>query len=282
MRRMARRWSQVENREASAATEPRRTWCTSGSGRLQLGECDPLAEPVPGHHQAVRPEGIHRRDHHERAAGDRVRAVGGEPRHGAQRGAIAGGEPRGELADLAALQDVAVDPRDRVRDRSHVDLGEVPHRPPGADHAAVVGKGRDARVAERLDHVVAEIGDLGRSRRVAAQELVGGDQRPQLEGPPAERAPAFEVGELEAPAADVDEVTGVDGETVDGPEKRVSGFLLAVDDLDRQARCRPRAWRARCRGWSRCASPRSRRRPSARHLPQRRPRGNRAPRRPPR
>ena len=67
------------------------------------------------------------------------------------------------------------------------------------------------------------------------QELVGHHQRAEFERPPAQRAPALEVGELEAPSADVDEVAGIDGQTVDGSEKRVARLLLAVDDLDRQA-----------------------------------------------
>ena len=181
-------------------------------------------------------ERLHRGDDHQRAAGDRIGTVGGEPGHRPQGRSIPGGEPRGELADLPALEDVPVDPGDRVSNRSHVDLGEVSHRAPGAHHAAVLGKDRDSCVTEGLGHVVAECGDLGRPRRVAAQELIGHHECAQLERPPAERAPALEVGQLEAAAADVDQVAGVDRQTVDGSEKRVARLLLAVDDLDRQSR----------------------------------------------
>ena len=83
--------------------------------------------------------------------------------------------------------------------------------------------------------MVAEGGHLRRSRRIARQELVSRDQGAQLEGPPAERAPPFEVRELEAATADVDEVAGVDGQAVDRSEKGESRLLLAVDNLDGEA-----------------------------------------------
>ena len=153
-------------------------------------------------------------------------------------GAVAGGQPRCEVADLAPLQNVAVDPGDRVCHRAHVDLREVPHRASGPDHAAILGQGRNARIIEGLGHVVAKRADLGRSRGVAAQELVGHHQRTELERPPAQRTPALEVGELEAASADVDEIAGIDGQTVHRSEKRVARLLLAVDDLDREARVR--------------------------------------------
>ncbi len=161
-------------------------------------------------------------------------AVGGEARYGSQGGTVPGGESRCEIAHLAPLQYIPVDPGDGVGNRSHVDLGEVPHRASGADHAAVLRQGRDACIVERLDHVVAQIGHLRGPWGIAAQELISGHERAEIECPPAQRAAAFEVGELEAPAADVDQVSRVDRQTVDGTQECVSRLFLAVDDLDCQ------------------------------------------------
>ena len=122
-----------------------------------------------------------------------------------------------------------------MSNRSHVDLCEVSHRAPGAHHAAVLGKDGDPGVAEGLGHVVAECGDLGRPWRVAAQELIGHHECAQLERPPPERAPALEVGELEAATPDVDQVAGVDRQTMDRAEERVPRLLFAIDDLDRES-----------------------------------------------
>ena len=64
-----------------------------GEGQVQLGERDALAQTVTRDHQASSAERLHRGDDHQRAAGDGVGPVRGQPGHRPQGRSISGGEP---------------------------------------------------------------------------------------------------------------------------------------------------------------------------------------------
>jgi hypothetical protein len=192
-------------------------------------------------HDDVRGRDVHERLHDQRPAHDRVGPVLVEARH---RPAPADGpvaQPVRDARRPSARQGVSVQPGKRVGVEVAVDSGEVPDGAAGADQGIVPPQRREADVVERPVRVRAERLHLDVVGRIVLEELVAQQERPQGEAPRLDRASLLEPCDLEAPATDVEDDSGRDGEAVHGPPEGEPGLFFARDDADGHAGLGPDA-----------------------------------------
>ena len=233
MRRSAARTSQLANRAESVAIEIVRTQRGGGQGRVGSAERESLTHPAAGHDDPIAVERGHDLQQHDRATDHGVGTVGVQardlraPLHGLARQIVEDGlQPIGR--ELVAVQQA-----EGMLGPMHVDLRQVPNRPPDPDEDLAARQAVDVGGAERFAHVLPHAFQLRGRRRVVFEEPIAHPQRPELEHPRAVQAAVAEPRDLRAPTTDVERRAARDREVVDGADEAEVGLRVAVDDLER-------------------------------------------------
>ena len=165
------------------------------------------------------------------AADDGVGSLGAEAGHVVAPLLLRRCELVDDLRQALDRQLVPVQPADRIAARLAIDFCQIAQRAAGPDEPIARRQSADTSLGQTTPDVVAQALQLFEGRRIRLEKLLAQPERPERQAHLFPETPARELGDLHAPAAEIEQQAVRHGQASYGSGETVASFRQPADGL---------------------------------------------------